>query len=168
MKSFKQFVEQNQILYHGSNTAAKRKTFNNKRKSANNMGILGDVETTRHGSFFSDNPNFSRVYGSNVTTHKVKTKNTYDMDKNDYRSEMEYKFDAFGKDRENWMTFKHGTKHPWQMFDGEVGKRFVKHLKSKGYDSAKFKEYIDDEDGNEHEGNTTVVFNRRKIFRAKT
>jgi len=162
MLTFRQFIIENIFGYHGSDQ--KNKKFTNKRTSLNNMGTLGNVKTERHGSFFSDNPSFSRVYGKNVTMHKLKIKNPYKMDKNNYKSEIEDKFNAFGPDRDNWITFKHGTKHPWQMFEGEIGKRFVKHLRSKGYDSAQFTEYITDDDGNEHKGTTTVVFNKRKIF----
>jgi hypothetical protein len=128
------------------------------------MGILGNVETTRHGSFFSDNQDFAKTYGPNVSKHELHTKKTFDMDANpDYKHDLKDKIDAFGPDRAVWQQLHHSTRHHWQMFEGDVGKHFVSHLKSQGYDSAKFKEYVDDNDGNEKSGTTHVVFHPKHI-----
>lgn len=164
MHTFKQFIIEvryksfikPKIAYHGT-TKGKINKFNIPSQSHNNLGFLGNVETTRHGAFFSDNAEYSKTYGD-VNRYNLHIKNTYNIHK-DSHLDFADSLDAFGPHRDTWIAAKN-IKHHWQLFDGELGKHFTNWLKQNGHDSAHFKEY-DEKSGKE--SNTTVVLDSDNI-----
>lgn len=141
------------IVYHGS--PHKFDQFNVNSKSANDMGLLGNVETERSAAFLSNNPNFSKEYGD-VTKWDVKPKKTAKITP-ELRDEFVGTIDPFGPERDLWLQAKYGSRQDWSLFEGELGKRFSNFLLDKGYDAAKFKEYIPTKDGGEVGGVTTAI-----------
>lgn len=143
------------VAWHGS--PHKFDKFKTVSESANSMGMLGNVPTVRHGAFLSDNPKFAAEYG-NVSKWDVKPKKTAKITA-DLKDEFVNSLDPFGPERDLWLQAKYGANNSWGLFEGDLGKRFTEWLKSKGYDSAKFKEYIPTSVGKEVGGNTTVILN---------
>lgn len=66
---------------------------------------------------------------------------------------------AFGPNRDVWMQAKFGAKQDWGLFEGKLGGEFTQFLKAKGFEAAKFKEYVPTKSGGEVGGMTTVLFN---------
>lgn len=163
MYSFKNFLvearykawNKPKVGYHGGTN--KGDSFTIPSKGTNNFGLLGNIETSRHGAFFSDNPEFSKHYGD-VNKYHLHIKNPYNMHQ---YSKLDFadSIDAHGPTRDLHLAAKHSTHH-WQLFDGELGKHFVEWLKSQGHDSAKFHEYNEKDDS---QSNTTVVFDPENI-----
>lgn len=143
------------IVYHGS--PHKFNTVNVKSNSINNMGILGDVPTERHGAFFTDKPAFAKEYGD-VTKWDIKPKKTVEINQQ-LRDDFLDSVDPFGPNRDVWLQAKFGAKQDWGLFEGRLGDEFTKFLKNKGYDAAKFKEYVPTKSGGEVGGTTTVLLN---------
>jgi hypothetical protein len=148
-------------LYHGTNADFER--FNPVSESANDMGVLGNVKTTRHGAFFTDNPDFAKQYGK-VGEYTPDISSTAEIT-DDIRDRFLATLDPHGPERDLWLQAKYGTKKPWTLFEGDLGARFTRFLKDEGYDSARFVEDVG-EDANNVMGNTTVVFDPDKIKRA--
>jgi hypothetical protein len=141
------------IRYHGGNDIFD--VFNVKSKSVNDMGLLGDVPTERHGAFVTNKPNFAAEYG-NVTKWDVKPKNTAKIN-DSLRDEFLETLDPFGAERDLWLRAKYGSKQDWLLFEDDLGQRFTDFLKSKGFDSAMFNESIPTKTGKEVSGQTTVI-----------
>lgn len=165
MKTFKQFLieirykslKKPELAFHGSPNNKINK-FQIPSKGINNFGdFIGNIETIRHGAFFSDNPKFSKNYG-NVYKYNLHIKNPYKFYEYTHL-DFANSIDPFGPHRDVWITAKN-KKHNWQLFDGKTGEHFVNWLKSKGHDSAKFSEYNEHDDS---QSNTTVVFDSNKI-----
>ena len=150
-------------LNHNSRTPDLRE-FRPVSKSTNDMGLLGPVETERHGTFFSDNPSFSDEYGPYPGQYVTRAQSTAPISDN-LRLDFVDSLDAFGPDRDIWMQAKHGIKEPWQLFEGKLGEKFVQWLKAKGYDSASFPEETTTRGGGYVEGKTTNVFDPENIRR---
>lgn len=142
-------------LWHGSpHTFDKVKVAS---ESLNDMGMLGNVPTVRHGAFFSDNPKFASEYG-NLSKWDVKPKKTAKITQ-ELKDAFVESLDPFGNERDLWLKAKYGAKQDWTLFEGDLGKRFSDWLKASGYDAAKFKEYVPTASGGEVGGNTTVILN---------
>lgn len=129
-----------------------------------NSHTFGPYQSTRWGTFFTDNPEFAKLYGVS-REYNLNLSNTIDLEL--YGGEMISKFaqslDAHNPDqREMWIAATY-NRHVWQMFEDELGQYFTKFLRRLGYDSARFTEYSDDDHGNEFESHTTVVFNPSRI-----
>lgn len=132
-----------------------------------NSHTFGNYQSKRTGVFFSDNPEFSAMYGT-VQQYRLNLTNTAtDLLELAYRASMT--LDAFHPDqRPLWIDVVGITRssgREWQLFDDEIGDFFVPWLIEQGYDSAQFVEYNEDDDGQEHRSVTTVVFDPSKIQR---
>jgi len=149
------------LLKHGSRGKIDG-DFRTESKSANNMGILGNVETERTGAFFTDSEGLAKAYGDNVGDYIVNVKNPIEVTE-DMVLDFAQSIDAFGKDRDLFLQAKFGTKKPWLVFEGELGKRFKTWAKEQGYDGATFKEFIEDASGVEQGGKTVVAFDSNQI-----
>lgn len=143
------------IVWHGS--PHKFDKFNVVSDSVNDMGMLGNVPTVRHGAFVSNNPKFASEYGD-LTKWDIKPKKTAKITP-DLKHQFVSSLDPFGPERDLWLQAKYGTNQDWGLFEGELGKRFTDWLKAEGYDSARFKEYIPKSGGGEVGGTTTVLLN---------
>jgi hypothetical protein len=131
-----------------------------------NAHTFGDYTSTRYGAFFTDNPDFAGMYGE-VGEYVLDIKRTANLEGREGHSlhtQFIETIDAF-KQRDLWLAATH-TKHTWQMFEGDLGKRFVAFLKKLGYDSATFEEYNEDDGGTEHKSQTIVVLVPRLIRKA--
>jgi len=149
--------------YHGSSN--NHAPFDVKHKGNNSMVFFGAFTSTRHGTFFTNNPKFAALYGD-VQEYDLEITNTLDLDKNtnpvfNFIDEL----DPHGKDRNLWWDAKNIFERGqmWELFEEEVGKRLIRYLTKKGYDSASFTETNNDDDENEIESKTIVVFNPSKI-----
>ena len=144
------------LLYHGTNNEFPINEWQTTTKSENST-TFGIVQTTRHGIFLTNNPDFAKQYGRKLVTVKAKLNNTAQIN-----PELKYQFvqsiDPFNE-RELWLAAKH-SQHDWGLFEGQTGERFVQWLQRQGYDSATFPETIGDP---EIEGKTTVVFNPQQL-----
>jgi len=122
----------------------------------NNSHTFGTYNSKRWGIFFSNNPNFAKIYG-NVSEYILNIKNTFEFN--------EYNIDAFlesldpfdPSERPIWQVARH-IKKEWQFFEDDVGEYFVKYLFARDFDSATFIEYNEDENGVEQKSHTIVVF----------
>ena len=159
-----------QTAYHGTNADDPHSLdFKEVSQSKNSYGMFGDVDVTRHGIFFSDSEDFSSEYGKNVGEFSLDAKKIADLTpvagyQSDIVSEFVDSLDAFGAERDVWMTAKFSApQKPWLLFDDTVGKKFTSWLKLKGYNGAKFPEYTESADGKEKSGTTFVVFDKSKI-----
>lgn len=142
-------------MYHGSSEEEPRFRMGH---TGINSTVLGAYEVTRWGVFFTDNPEFAKLYGD-VKPYEIKVTSTIDLDG---KSGIISDFIETLDDRNLWHDAMH-KRHVWQFFEGEIGERFASYLKGLGYDSAKFTEYNDDDDGNEIESQTLVVLDLHKI-----
>lgn len=156
-----------QTVYHGTDADDPESLdFNEVTQSKNSYGILGNVDVTRHGVFFSDSKDFSSDYGKNVGEFSLDAKNVADLSASPggEHSPIVYDFinslDPSGPDRETMMSVKFSSPwKPWLLFDGDVGKKFTGWLKSNGYDAAKFPE--ESESGKS--GTTFVALDKKKV-----
>ena len=151
--------------FHGSSEANPR--FEPRHRGTNST-VFGTYHTDRTGIFFSSNSEFAALYG-NVQEYELSVSFTLDLnDRNIVYDFIEGDLKLFGDDRGLWIDARnvlHGTWPVWHMFEGELGERFVQWLMSKGYDSARYQEYNEDDDGVEHESETFVVFDPKKVTR---
>lgn len=145
-------------VYHGT-TAENLDKFEVGRESVNST-TFGDMPTTRHAVFVSDNKDFSKQYGDNI--HElVISNNIGDFDQ--MKGRFIDSIDPF-EDRDMWMSARYAAE-PWMFFDEELGARFKKFAQDEGYDGVRFKEWTDSIDGgaDEVEGTTTAVFDPANI-----
>lgn len=147
-------------LYHGSTSPDPISRFRERSVSVNST-TFGDVQVERAGIFLSDSPEFAGQYGDHVHAYATRISNIADLDvgwatgTNDVRARFIESLDAF-EERELWVSARY-AREPWQMFDGEVGRRFVAWLVEQGYDAARFSESLPSDEGGV-QGRTTVVF----------
>lgn len=132
--------------------------------TGNNSHTFGSYQSTRHGIFFTDNPQFAALYGK-VTRYRLNLRHTLDLE-NDNNTVWDFvqSLDPHSPERDLWLTAREimfRDKY-WQLFEDEVGERFVPFLQQRGYDSATFTEYHD-ENGEEFKSKTIVVFDPRLI-----
>lgn len=128
-----------------------------------NSHTFGHYESQRWGVFFTDNPDFASMYGA-VKTYDLNLKRTADLDGRNGQllySEFVDTIDAF-EERNLWLAATN-THHTWQMFEGDLGKRFFQFLKKKKFDSATFTEFNENDDGEEIQSQTIVVFDPNLI-----
>jgi hypothetical protein len=64
-------------------------------------------------------------------------------------------------------VLQYGKGKVWATFEDELGKHFVEYLLGQGYDSARFTEYNEDDEGRELESETIVVLEPNKIVKNK-
>jgi hypothetical protein len=160
-----------QTVYHGTDADDPESIdFNEVSKSENSLGMLGNVDVTRHGIFLSDSKDFSAEYGKNIGEFSLDAKKVADINptRGGEHSQVVYEFldslDATGSDRDVFMAAKYSSPwKPWLLFDNKVGEKFASWLKSSGYDAAQFKESLDGSGGTEKSGTTYVVFDRKRI-----
>jgi hypothetical protein len=129
-----------------------------------NSHTFGPYQSTRWGTFFTDNPEFARLYGTS-REYRLNLRNTVDLDHEDIRHQFAKTLDAFDPaQRDLWIAATY-SRHIWSMFEDRVGYAFTRFLRRLGYDSARFTEYNEDDDGNELMSHTIVVFNPTRIGR---
>jgi hypothetical protein len=148
--------------YHGS---SENNPLFTKSHTGDNQHTFGSYGSTRHGSFFSDNPNFSAIYGS-VKKYALNINHTIDLDNdNNVLWDFVQSFDAHGHDRDVWLSARSAmfNNKYWQFFEDVVGERFVPFLQNLGYDSATFNEWLEDDNGTEQQSKTVVVFDPKNI-----
>lgn len=149
-----------QELYHGTSAPEPITAFRPSSKSINST-TFGDVNTERHGVFLSDNPSFSAEYGNRVDKYHADLSNTADVEH--VKDKFVESLDPFSpEERPIWMLAKN-TREPWNLFEGDVGKRFTSFLRNEGYDSARFPEATTTRAGGEVEGTTTVVLDPSRL-----
>lgn len=135
--------------------------------TGNNSHTFGAYQSTRHGIFFSGNKKFAALYGK-VGRYRLNVKHTVDLE-NDHNAiyNFVHSLDAFDPDERQLFLDARAMmydNHYWQLFEDEVGERFVAYLTAHGFDSAAFRE-SNSEGGTEFESRTTVVFDPKKIKR---
>lgn len=140
-------------LYHGTDGEFDPSEWRTVNES-HNTTTFGVVETTRHGIFLTDSPDFARQYGRNMIKVKAKLRRTAKMTPELKRRFVET-LDPF-TERDLWLLARH-SQHDWGLFEGELGGRFAGWLKSSGYDSISFDETLPTDSG-EVSGRTVVVF----------
>lgn len=153
------------LAYHGS--TMDNPTFDS-HHTGHNSHTFGAYESTRHGIFFTDDPEFAALYGK-VGRYRLNIHHTLDLE-NDNNAIWDFvqSIDPFGPDRNLWIEARgimYDSKY-WPLFEDEVGERFVAFLRERGYDSASFHEYNEDDNGQEHESHTIVVFDPQLVQRA--
>jgi hypothetical protein len=144
------------VFFHGTDADVSVNELTTLQPSVNST-TFGDVDTVRHGIFLSDNQNFAKQYGKNILEVSPNVKRTAKITPA-LRDEFVDSLDAF-KERDLWLLASHMT-DDWGMFENEIGERFVRFLKGKGYDSAVFEEFIEDEFEKEFGGKTLVLFDK--------
>ncbi len=139
------------VGYHGSDAPNPIESFNIPSKGT--IGTtFGNFDSTRHGAFFSNSPEFAGEYGKHVRSYDVQPTKIADTEK--MRHEFVRSLDPF-TDRDMWLLASHIPESDhWGFFENELGERFTKWLKSRGYDAAQFHEYSPE---NEIHGLTTVA-----------
>lgn len=136
--------------------------------TGDNSHTFGSYQSTRHGIFFSDNPDFAGLYGK-VGKYTLHVRRTLDFDAD--RMDTLYKFidslDAFSPaERPIWLSARNvvlGHWQPWQLFEDELGAKFVAYLQSIGYDSVSFQEFNLDDDEQAHQSHTIVVLDPKLV-----
>lgn len=123
-----------------------------------NSTVLGIYETTRYGAFFSDNPEFSKMYGE-VRQYEIQIppSKIIDLDNN---PNFIWNF------THNWVKDRHPdlyqdakyTTEIWMFFDEPLGEAFIEYLSEQGYKAASFEEWTINDAGVEIHGNSMVVF----------
>jgi len=151
------------VAYHGAPTHGKGFAVSHK---GDNASTFSDYTSKRYGSFFSDNPKFSDLYGK-TQEYNLDITNPYDFRKHGnwildrFIQYAETVSDAYWQKIRFYIVHQHRTM--WELFEEEFGKEFVKYLVKEGYDSAIFAESNTDDDDNEIESNTIVVFDPSNI-----
>lgn len=151
------------IAYHGSEHTKPRFATSH---TGNNSHTFGAYTSTRTGIFFSDNPQFSRMYGT-VGKYDLTMQNTC-TDLMEWAFRYGMTLDAHDPDqRPMWLEISGITRgsggDEWHLFEDEVGEVFVPWLKEQGFDSAQFEEWGEDDNGEECQSLTTVVFDPSQI-----
>ena len=149
--------------YHGSSN--NHQEFDTKH-TGQNSHTFGHYSSSRSGIFFTTNPEFAKIYGD-VQEYDLNISKTYNLDKN-FKIIDEFMDYIRDKDRSMFLFIRdnilnNGSK--WNFFEDEVGDEFVLFLKQKGYDSATFEEYNENDNDEEIFSNTIVVFNPSKIIK---
>lgn len=148
--------------YHGSSN--EHQGFDTKHTGTNST-VFGAYHNDRHGIFFSLNPHFAALYGD-VIEYELNISNTIDLNENpNIVFEFTQKNDLDRNVMLDARSVMYGDWSTWQLFEDELGEEFVSFLKEKGYDSASFAESNFDDEENEIEGKTIVVFNPSKAIK---
>jgi ADP-Ribosyltransferase in polyvalent proteins len=168
MRQIINLVEETVTAYHGSQVSQPEFKMGH---TGNNSHTFGAYTSTRWGVFFTNNPDFARMYGE-VGQYTLNLSNTLNLG-TDNGNTLYYfiqTLDAHDpQERPIWLeamaVWRGRDARYWQAFEEEVGERFVAYLKEQGYDSATFYETNEDDHGNEVESQTIVVFDPSKISR---
>lgn len=153
-------IEAKKVLYHGSISDDPRFIIGHTGK---NSHTFGSYDSTRYGIFLTDNPKFAAIYGT-PRKYVVYPKSTFDFNNSHHISQAEYHFLSVDSDvPDDVYNAARYTKHEWEWFENELGKYFVQWLKDRGFDSATFVEYHDDEDGGSIPSNTFVLLDPHLI-----
>ena len=147
------------IAFHGTE---KPKIFT-KQHAGNNSHTFGAYNSTRYGTFFSDNREFAKIYGNHVRDFKLNINNIADnLPELAYRYYNEDPDNLRETDRSLWLDFRN-VRNEWMLFEDDMGEIFVPWLIEQGYDGAKFEEWHEVE-SNEISGTTYVVFDPVNII----
>lgn len=155
------------IAYHGRKNPNGKFT---KTHAGSNTNTFGSFKSTRYGTFFSDNPKFSELYG-HVRKYEIDDSNIVGPELlNELASKAAKELDYNDPDQKELATsigYIAGSSNgnEWELFEDELGEYFVPWLIKHGYSGAQFVEYNDGPDG-KIRSLTTVVFDP-KIIHAK-
>lgn len=139
------------VVWHGTQDVFD--AFTARTKSINTT-TFGPVETERSGIFVSDNVDFARQYGDHTLALYAAIENPAELDR-DVVLDFAESIDPWAE-RDLYLLAMH-TPSSWQLFDGELGRRFVAFLQARGYDGATFTEELDTDQG-PIAGRTFVAF----------
>jgi hypothetical protein len=156
-------IESKVMAYHGSKQDS---VIFDPTHLGDNSHTFGNYNAKRTGIFFSDNPEYSAMYGE-VQKYHLNIQNTA-TNLLEYAFRVASELDAHdSNERPLWLSFMNISRgsSSWELFEDDVGDLFVPWLVDNGYDSAQFEEYTEDDDGTEHRSITTVVFDPSKIKR---
>lgn len=127
------------VFFHGTNSDFQE--FKTGIKTYNSYGLLGPVETTRHGIFVTPDLDFAHSYtrtddvrklpGANIISVYVRAEDPFDLTRG-LTEQQEQELSAKGFNTRAFTTIM----NDWELFDDDFGKDFVSTLKSIGYDSA--------------------------------
>lgn len=120
------------------------------------------VGVQRHAVFFSDDPRFSRAYGTNVGEFLVRDEGfDYPELTRDVQLDFASSIDPFGE-RDLWLQARYAVE-PWALFDGELGRRFQEWSRGQGVKGYRFTEETTNAAGDFIEAETAAVFNPADI-----
>lgn len=153
------------VAYHGS---MHHPAFSLEHNGMNSSAFGGDYSTKRFGTFFTDNINFAKLYGT-PKKYFLKISSTLDLDTERARDIL-YRLTLILDDKglvdesNELSNIIEGYKSMWPAFEQQLGKWTVSYLVHSGYDSATFVEdhVINTKSIN---SNTTVVFNPSNIVK---
>lgn len=150
------------VVYHATNQNFDK--FDVGRKTHNNYGILGNIETARHAIFATPDPNFANSYvgpstgkseGASIMPLYMVMRQP--MDLRPAAGVMRYaeELREVGVNPHELAQFRNF----WEALDGDAGKELVAKLKEAGFDGVIFQE-----DGDDREEHTTyAVFEPSQI-----
>lgn len=168
-KTVDEFIRyQGEPFYHGAR-GDWTGDFKVETKSKNDYGIFGEMETERHGAFFTDSKNYAIEHvgkGGRIIEVRLDVDKTLVIDKfyefENVKNAFKNQYDAHTQS-DLWDDIQWGIKEVWELFEGDRGRRFVEFIKKQGYDSVKFSEGLVDKNKDAVDGMTTVVFDPSKI-----
>jgi len=149
------------LAYHGRKSGVKGFDISH---TGQNSTAFSDYSSTRWGSFFTTNPEFANIYGS-VDQYDLQISKTARLSSALLSSFYDYVESLYKNEQLEKNTFLDiqeiigGDWDIWQLFEEKTGELFVKWLISKGYDSARYQEFLENDDGEEIGSDTIVVFN---------
>jgi hypothetical protein len=149
-------------VYHA--TTKDFTAFESGRKTFDDMGFFGNVETNRHAIFFSDVPEQAASYvtdskgradtGARTIPAYLDMKSPLYLDRN---TNLDVLAEETGVNY-NWLQNRRTW---WELLDGEDGKMFAEGLKKAGYDGVIFEE--DPIRPGVEVGNTYAVFEPTQV-----
>lgn len=117
-------------------------TFETGRKTYDNFGFLGNVETQRHAVFFTDSPAQAEAYSKSGDRFEPGA-STMPVFLN-IKDPIDFRYSGFdyeGLSEELGIGYNRlRNSLPWELLDGEAGKEFVEAAKKAGYDGVIFEE----------------------------
>ena len=166
MVKWSEIIVETVRAYHGSSSGVSDPTFI-MGHTGSNSHTFGHYQSQRWGAFFSDNPDFSRMYGAPVA-YDLNVHHTCQLENDNTIWNFVQSFDPHDPEQRNlWqdaVAIMRSNRY-WQLFEDEVGERFTAYLKELGYDSASFVEYSEDDHGTEHRSHSVVVLDPSLIKR---
>jgi len=140
--------------------------------TGDNSTTFGAYKSTRYGAFFTNNPEFAKLYGE-VREYDIDDSDIVNYELlNDLASAYASSLDYHDPDiREIALSIGYIAGNTqadeWGLFEDEIGEHFVPWLKNHGYTGAQFFEYHEGYDGKELKSLTTVVFDLSIIRRIR-
>lgn len=161
MKSFKNYLREAKVrVYHGSRNNHGRFTIPHRGE---NSHTFGNYDSKRYGVFFTKNKKFAMIYGD-VDEYELHLRKVADLD-----SKKDNIIDNFlgylKKNNYELYRKRESIRQTWEYFENDIGKEFFKYLRSKGYDGARFVEFLVDDKGKEQKSITYVLLDLSRVLR---